>query len=87
LLVAQSAVEGILLLTANPIVVRYPPVRKGHRPPRWASSAEPPGEALREGLFGASVDLGIGQGAERMVDDDRIEIRHAEGGALHFGFV
>jgi hypothetical protein len=42
---------------------------------------------LGQRLVGAAVDFGIAQGAERMVDDDRGEIGHAEGVALHQRFM
>jgi hypothetical protein len=38
-------------------------------------------------LFGATVDLGVAQSAERMIDDDRHQIGKAERLALHQGFV
>lgn len=47
------------------------------------SFSEPAGEALAERLLGAAVDLGVGQGAERMVDDDRRQIGQAQRVALH----
>jgi hypothetical protein len=36
-------------------------------------------------LCGAGFDLGLGQGAERVLDDHRNEITHAEGIALQLG--
>ena len=47
----------------------------------------PDGYALPDGLLGARFDLGIGQGAERMVDDHGDEIAHAQGVALHLRLV
>ena len=56
-------------------------------PPQPASCPEPSRDALAKGLVGALVDFGVGERAERMVDDHRGEIRHAEGLALHQRFV
>jgi hypothetical protein len=42
---------------------------------------------LPQGLFGTAVDLGLAQGAKRMVDDDWGEIGHAERVPLHQRFV
>jgi hypothetical protein len=49
--------------------------------------AAPYGYALLDGLLGARFDLGIGQGAERVVDDHRDQIAHTEGVALHLRLV
>ncbi len=38
-------------------------------------------------LRGAGVDLGVRDRAERVVDDHRLEIGHAERDALHLGLV
>jgi hypothetical protein len=40
--------------------------------------ALPLSEALRDRLLGALVDLGVGQGAERMTDHNGREVGHAE---------
>ena len=45
--------------------------------------APPLSEALRQGLLGALVDLDLGQGAERVIDDDWDEVGHAERVTLH----
>ena len=45
-------------------------------------TSEPHLGALAGCLFGAGFDLGLGQGAERVLDDHRDEIAHAEGVAL-----
>jgi hypothetical protein len=42
---------------------------------------------LTDGLFGAHFDFRFGQGAERMIDNHRSEVMHAERVTLHFGFV
>ena len=47
----------------------------------------PHGQAQASGLFGTRRDLGFGQGAERMVDNHRGEIVHAERTALHLCLV
>ena len=39
------------------------------------------------GLFGAAVDLGLGDRAERMIDHRRHQVRQAEGFALHLGLM
>jgi hypothetical protein len=49
--------------------------------------AEPTGDALAEGLLGTPVDFRVGQGAERVVDDNRYQIGHAERRTLHLRFV
>jgi hypothetical protein len=38
-------------------------------------------------LLRAALDLRLGQGAERVVDDHRDEVGHAERVALHLGLV
>jgi hypothetical protein len=38
-------------------------------------------------LLRSALDLHLGQGAERVLDDDRGEIGHAERVALHLGLV
>ena len=51
---------------------------------RCAGKLTPPlSKALGEGLSGALVDLGFGQGAQRVIDDDRDEVGHAERVTLH----
>ena len=50
-------------------------------------AAEPACNGLLGGLRGAGIDLGFAQGAERVVDDDRREVGHAERVALHLGLV
>ena len=51
---------------------------------RCAGKLAPPlSKALGEGLSGALVDLGFGQGAQRVIDDDRDEVGHAERVTLH----
>ena len=59
---------------------------------RRAAQAErlppaPYGQALSDGLLGARLDLHLGQGAERMIDNHRGEIAHAERVALHLRLV
>jgi hypothetical protein len=46
--------------------------------------AQPGPQTFRYGLFGAPIAFGVGQGAERMVDD---EIGHAERVAPHQGLM
>lgn len=48
-------------------------------------SPEPHVGALAGCLCGARFDLGLGQCAERVVDDHREQIAHAEGIALQLG--
>ncbi len=38
---------------------------------------------LRHGFFRARLDLVVGQGAERVRDDHRLELVRTQGGALH----
>ena len=47
----------------------------------------PDGHALPDGLHCARFDLGIGQRAERMVDNHGGEVAHAERIALHLRLV
>jgi len=48
---------------------------------------QPNRDRLRGGLLRPPLNLRVGQCAERMFDDDRQEVCHAERVALHFGFV
>jgi len=43
----------------------------------------PHGDALPDRLLGARFDFRVGQGAERMIDDHRNEVAHAERMALN----
>ena len=47
----------------------------------------PHGDALAHSLLGARLDLRLGQGAERMIDNCGGKIAHAERIALHFCLV
>ena len=47
----------------------------------------PHGNTLADRLFGARFDLRLGQSAERMVDNHRDEIAHAQRVALRLGLV
>jgi hypothetical protein len=49
--------------------------------------AAPANDAWAESRIGAALDFGLGQGAERVLDDDRQQIWHAERVALHLGLV
>jgi hypothetical protein len=55
--------------------------------PDLSPIASPHGDALRRRLLRSAVDLGVGQGAERVIDHDRGEIGHAERITLHPRFV
>ena len=48
---------------------------------------QPPGDGLVGGLGGAGVDLGLRDRAERMVDDDRLKVGHAECSPLNLGLM
>ena len=49
--------------------------------------SKPGRNGARGGLGGAGIDFGLGQGAQRVIDDDGVEVGHAERGALHLGLI
>src|SRR5712691_2527053 len=51
------------------------------------ASSTPDCDALLCRLRRTGVDLGIRDRAERVIDDDRVQVRHAERGPLDLGFV